>query len=203
MSSSSGWPASTTRSPGSWCGDAEFGPLATIQNEASSWPSLTSHSRTSRAMSASVRPMRRPLATLVTARSAACAALRRSSISSASLTARRSDSTVDARPNAASGICRLKSEQEGRPQPIRYEEPAQPTPRPAERAELDLGPAVALVQEPGHDLERVFCLFPGDQVDQPGLRRRAAACGASSRRGTISEARPRSGMTSIVSRSRA
>ena len=67
--------------------------MPTIANDASSWPSSISRSRTSCATSASVRPTSRPAAIAATTRSAACAAIRSSAISSGSLIARSSPST--------------------------------------------------------------------------------------------------------------
>ena len=103
MSRTIGSPARMTRSDASWWDDAEFGPEATIANRPSSWPSATSRSRTSRATSASVRPISVPAAIEATTRSAAWAASRSRAISSASLTIRRSRRTGEAGSNGALG----------------------------------------------------------------------------------------------------
>jgi len=85
MSRTIGSPAAISRSDASWCGEALFGPDATIANSAVSCPSSTSRSRTSPATSRSVRPTSLPPAISATTRSAASAASRRSAISSSSL----------------------------------------------------------------------------------------------------------------------
>ena len=156
------------------------------------------------AMSASVRPTSRPLATLVTTRSAAWAARRSSSISSASLIARRSDRTVEASPKAASGTTAWRrSRKVAHSRSDTSSPPSRPQAPPSAPSWIS-GPAVALVEQPRDDLERVFRLLPGDEVDRARPRQRCSSRAAgSSRRGTTSVARPRSGMTSIVSRSSA
>ena len=135
-----------------------------------------------------------------TARSAACAASRSRAISSASLTARNGPSTAEARPKAASGT-RLQTKEEGCPQPIRHEQTTEPTPRAAQRAKLDLRAAVAGLEELCDELERIFDLFPRDDIDELCIDgRRASSAAARSRRGTTNVAAPLAAR-SIVRRS--
>jgi hypothetical protein len=65
------------------------------------------------------------------------------------------------------GHGRLEAEQEGRPQVIRHEQPAQPAPGAAQRAELDLGPAVARLEQFGDELERVSVSSQLTRLDEP------------------------------------
>ena len=133
-----------------------------------SWPSATSRSRTSRATSASVRPMSRPAAIDATTRSAAWAASRSRAISSASLTIRRSRRTgrrglePGARPEM-----RLEPQEMDGPQAVRDRDPRSGVARRRRDAAGDDG--VRIVElAPGHDLDR------RPQARPPPRRARAA-----------------------------
>src|SRR3954451_7686305 len=69
------------------------------------------------------------------------------------------------------GDGRLETQEESRPQPIRYEQAAEPAPCAAESAELDFRAAVALFEARGDELERVLGLLPRRDVD--GVRRQS------------------------------
>ena len=173
MSSTIGSPGWIVRSPGSWWGEAEFGPDATIANDADSWPSSTSRSRTSRLTSASVRPTSRPAAMRSTTRSAAWAAARSRSISSGDFVIRSARVTSVASPKPRPGSARCEPQQVQRPE-ARVDE--EPRPR---------------VHAGGRQLSRddrvgIVGLVPGDDVDQParmrrGSRRRPSPRGAARR----------------------
>ena len=154
MSRTIGSPARMTRSDASWWDDAEFGPEATIANRPTSWPSATSRSRTSRATSASVRPISVPAAIDATTRSAAWAASRSRAISSASLTIRSSRRTGEAGSNRALGPEMLLELQEvDGPQAVRDRDPRSGVARRGRDAAGDDGVRVVELA-PRHDLDR-------------------------------------------------
>ena len=189
MSNRSGSPARTTRSDTSWWGDAEFGPPATIQNSAVSWPSATSRSRTSRARSASVRPTRRPAIDRLhgPVRSGGGRAQQLDLLGVLDLAQRAHERRCDREPGA--GQRGLEPEQERGAQPVRDEQAA----RRAAAVRASAPPA-----RTGHR-SRPRWRAPRGPPAGPG----AADAAPTSRRGTTSVGRPLAGTTSIVSRSSA
>ncbi len=191
MSRTIGSPARMMRSVGWWWGEAEFGPLPTIANDASSWPSATRRSRTSRLTSSSVRPMSLPRATCSTTRSAAWAAARSISTSSGSFTIRPSRRTSETSETRAVGIA-APSRRTNDAQ-SRSETANAPTGSPRWRAPRS---TIAATRSNGSSVSS-----HGTTATVSASTTGSARAAIASRRGTTSVGIPRAGTTSIVSRS--